>query len=298
MRIIGGKFRGRTLVPFKGRDIRPTSDRVKESLFNILAPEISGANVLDLFCGTGSVGLEAISRGADMVVFNDLSRDSLEVLKKNLGLLRASAKVYNLDFRALLQRLDVTFDIVFIDPPYRSGFAAEALELVAARGLLNTGGVAVVETDRPLEAAPASLVRYDERRYGGSQYGIQDIRPPGRIPWVGYAHTQGIHAAVHVEHAVMILHLKSIFSGSNARKGNLTAVSVIYPPFSGFPETVIIGVVVLAGGHVPQARTFFVFAIHALRASCVFSQVWARFAVIVFNHVTGLTSCSTGFTAH
>ena len=168
MRIIGGKFRGRTLVPFKGRDIRPTSDRVKESLFNILAPEISGANVLDLFCGTGSVGLEAISRGADMVVFNDLSRDSLEVLKKNLGLLRASAKVYNLDFRALLQRLDVTFDIVFIDPPYRSGFAAEALELVAARRLLNTGGVAVVETDRPPEAAPASLVRYDERRYGGT----------------------------------------------------------------------------------------------------------------------------------
>ena len=72
MRIIGGKFRGRTLVPFKGRDIRPTSDRVKESLFNILAPEISGANVLDLFCGTGSVGLEAISRGADAYLVTSL----------------------------------------------------------------------------------------------------------------------------------------------------------------------------------------------------------------------------------
>ena len=107
MRIIGGKYRGRTLVPFKGRDIRPTSDRVKESLFNILAPEISGANVLDLFCGTGSVGLEAISRGADLVVFNDVSADSLGVLRKNLELLHAQAKVYNLDFRALLPRLDV-----------------------------------------------------------------------------------------------------------------------------------------------------------------------------------------------
>ena len=168
MRIIGGKYRGRTLVPFKGRDIRPTSDRVKESLFNILAPEISGANVLDLFCGTGSVGLEAISRGADLVVFNDVSADSLGVLRKNLELLHAQAKVYNLDFRSLLPRLDVTFDIVFIDPPYKSGFAAEALELVAAHSLVNTGGVAVVESDRPFEAAPASLVRYDERRYGGT----------------------------------------------------------------------------------------------------------------------------------
>lgn len=83
MRIIGGKYRGRVLTGFKGWDIRPTSDRVKESLFNILAPEISGANVLDLFCGSGSVGLEAISRGADLVVFNDASKDSLAVLKKN-----------------------------------------------------------------------------------------------------------------------------------------------------------------------------------------------------------------------
>ena len=123
---------------FKGKEVRPTSDRAKESLFNILAPEISGANVLDLFCGSGSIGLEAISRGADFVVFNDISEDSLAILRKNLALLRVDAKVYNLDYKALLDRLDVTFDIIYIDPPYKSGYGEDALKRVAQHKLLNT----------------------------------------------------------------------------------------------------------------------------------------------------------------
>lgn len=166
MRIIGGKYRGRVLTSFKGKDIRPTSDRAKESLFNILAPEISGANVLDLFCGSGSIGLEALSRGADMVVFNDVSRESLEVLKKNLAMLNVTAKVYNLDYKALLNGLDITFDVIYIDPPYKSGYGREALELIAQRKLLNTGGVAVLESDKPFEGDIPALVRYDERKYG------------------------------------------------------------------------------------------------------------------------------------
>ncbi len=168
MRIIGGKYRGRTLVPFKGEDVRPTADRTKEALFNILAPEISGANMLDLFCGSGSVGLEAISRGADLVVFNDASRDSLAILEKNLALIREkeSAKIYNLDYRALLQRLDITFDIIFLDPPYKSDAGEDALRLIAERKLLNTGGIAVLESDRPFEGEIPQLVKYDERRYG------------------------------------------------------------------------------------------------------------------------------------
>lgn len=166
MRIIGGKYRGRTLSPFKGRDVRPTSDRAKESLFNILAPEISGANVLDLFCGTGGIGLEALSRGADLVVFNDVSKDSLELLRKNLALLKADAKIYNLDYRILLDRLDVKFDIIYVDPPYKSGFGADALRLIAQKELLNTGGIAVLESDKPFEGEVDKLVRYDERKYG------------------------------------------------------------------------------------------------------------------------------------
>ncbi len=148
-------------------DIRPTADRVKESLFNILAPEINGANVLDLFCGSGNVGLEALSRGADMVVFNDLSKESLAVLKKNCESLRLSPQVYNLDFRELLGMLDVTFDIIFIDPPYKSGYGKEALELIARHKLLNTGGVAVFESDKPFEG-DVGLTKYDERKYGAT----------------------------------------------------------------------------------------------------------------------------------
>ena len=166
MRIIGGKYRGRVLAGFKGQSIRPTADRVKESLFNILAPEISGANVLDLFCGSGGVGLEAISRGADLVVFNDASKDSLAVLKKNLALIGANAPVYNLDFKAFLERIDITFDIIYIDPPYKSGAGEEALSLIAKRQLLNTGGVAVLESDKPFSGAVEKLVKYDERKYG------------------------------------------------------------------------------------------------------------------------------------
>lgn len=146
--------------------MRPTSDRAKESLFNILAPEISGANVLDLFCGTGGIGLEALSRGADLVVFNDISQESLDILRRNLALLRADARIYNLDYRTLLERTELKFDIIYIDPPYKTSFGADALRLIAERELLNTGGVAVFESDKPFEGEVAGLVRYDERKYG------------------------------------------------------------------------------------------------------------------------------------
>lgn len=84
MRIIGGKHRGRILAEFKGEEIRPTADRVKESLFNVLSREIAGARVLDLFCGSGALGLECLSRGAEEAVFNDCSKDSVAVLKANI----------------------------------------------------------------------------------------------------------------------------------------------------------------------------------------------------------------------
>ncbi len=166
MRIVGGKHRGRTLAGFKGKDVRPTSDRAKEALFNILSPEINGANMLDLFCGSGSVGLEAISRGADLVVFNDISKDSLAILKKNLAILKESAKVYNLDYKVLLAQLDITFDVIFLDPPYRSDAGTEALKIISERKLLNTGGIAVLESDKPFEGEVPDLVKYDERKYG------------------------------------------------------------------------------------------------------------------------------------
>ncbi|MDE7163549.1 MAG: 16S rRNA (guanine(966)-N(2))-methyltransferase RsmD [Clostridia bacterium] len=168
MRIIGGKHRGRKLAEFPGDDIRPTSDRVKESLFNILSAKVAGASVLDLFCGSGSLGLECISRGASSVHFNDISKDSLAVLKKNLACVKeeGAATVTNSDYLACLNRTVFKYDLIFIDPPYRFEYGAPALEVIAKRNLLSDGGVAVYERDRAFAGHIEGLELYDERKYG------------------------------------------------------------------------------------------------------------------------------------
>lgn len=170
MRIIGGQFKGRNLASFAGQDIRPTGDRVKESLFNILSMRLYGARVLDLFCGSGALGLECLSRGAAEVVFNDAAKDSLQVLKKNLNLVKAderSYRVYNLDYIQCLNLQRGAFDIVFIDPPYRMEYGTPAMKKIVERELLAEGGIIVYERDRQfVSPAPAGLEITDERRYG------------------------------------------------------------------------------------------------------------------------------------
>ncbi len=171
MRIIGGEFRSRVLAEFPGEDVRPTSDRVKESLFNILSLRLRGARVLDLFAGSGALGLESLSRGAGEVVFNDYAKDSLAILKKNLATLKIpvngeKAKLSQSDYSLYLGQARGQFDIIFIDPPYRFDYGVKALRLIAERGLLSKDGVAVYERDRPFEGEIDGLERYDERKYG------------------------------------------------------------------------------------------------------------------------------------
>lgn len=170
MRIIGGKYRSRVLAEFPGTDVRPTGDRVKESLFNILSLKIGGARVLDLFCGSGALGLECLSRGAKEAVFNDFSSESIRLLEKNmkaLGVVKgAEGKVYTLDFSVCLDGLKGGFDLIFLDPPYRFEYGVPALEKIAQRGLLNESGIAVYERDKPFEERIEGLEKYDERRYG------------------------------------------------------------------------------------------------------------------------------------
>ena len=165
MRIIAGKYRGRTLAEFRGNDIRPTSDRVKESLFQILSARLMGARVLDLFAGSGALGIEALSRGAAEAVFNDFSRESIAVLKKNLAAVREEAKVYALDFRACLKTVTGKFGLIFADPPYRECFTEEILELIVVRGLLEEGGLVILESERE-ECIPAGWAISDKRNYG------------------------------------------------------------------------------------------------------------------------------------
>ena len=136
MRVISGAFRGLKLNTFKGDAIRPTADRIKESLFNILSTRIAGARVLDLFAGSGSLGIECLSRGAAHVDFNDASPQSVRLLRSNLSKLKGelSFSVTAGDYSSLLMRACTPYDVIFIDPPYaRQGGAADDSFALAAR---------------------------------------------------------------------------------------------------------------------------------------------------------------------
>lgn len=168
MRIIGGEHRSRILAEIAGDNVRPTSDRAREALFNILGVSVRGARVLDLFAGSGALGLESLSRGAKEATFNDLSGESVAIVKKNVAALKVGdrASVYHSDFKAFLDTVKSSFDLIFIDPPYRFDYGEIALQTIAKRGLLSENGIAVYERDRPFDGAIAGLERYDERKYG------------------------------------------------------------------------------------------------------------------------------------
>ena len=166
MRVIAGKYRGITLMDFDGYDIRPTADRTKESLFNILQFKISGKSFLDLFCGTGGVGIEALSRGASRVVFTDESKKSVEITKKNLLKVKENAPVFLTDANSFLSRVTEKFDYIFIDPPYKSEVGERALEIIFERDLLTENGLVIFEKDMPLTVLPKNAKISDTRKYG------------------------------------------------------------------------------------------------------------------------------------
>ena len=169
MRVIGGNYRSRVLAEFAGKDVRPTSDRAKEALFNILALRLQGARVLDLFAGSGSLGIESLSRGAKEAVFNDGAKDSVAIVKKNLAALQIPSeqfRICNYDYAVCLDCMQGQFDLILIDPPYQMPYGVTALEKIAKRGLLSENGVAVYERDRAFEGEIDGLEKYDERKYG------------------------------------------------------------------------------------------------------------------------------------
>jgi 16S rRNA (guanine966-N2)-methyltransferase len=165
MRIVAGEWGGRRLVAPRGRATRPTSDRVREALFSILGP-LDGERVLDLFAGSGALGLEALSRGAAHATFVEHDRAALRALRDNVADLGADADVVAGDARAFLraaQERGAQYDLVFLDPPYRA--AAGLAQELSLAPVLADGGRVVGESDRrtPLDL-PLSLT--DERRYG------------------------------------------------------------------------------------------------------------------------------------
>ena len=175
MRIVGGRFRGRALAAPTGLLTRPTSDRVRELLFNILAHgieglEIEGARVLDLFAGTGALGIEALSRGAAYCLFVEDNADARGIIRENieaLGLTGAS-KVWRRDATKLGTAAPMQpFQLLFADPPYGKGLGELALKAVADGGWLSAGAVCVLEERADIEPAiPAAFAPLDRRVYG------------------------------------------------------------------------------------------------------------------------------------
>lgn len=169
LRIIAGSARGRKLISPEGKHVRPTLDRVRESVFNMLTAYLAEASVLDLFAGSGALGIEALSRGAAHAVFVDQSKASLEVVKQNLTLthFEPSAEVIYSDFSAYLRQCSTQFDLIFLDPPYAAGFLESALDIIHQRKLLAENGLIVCELDSTDEiVCPEAYELYRNRKYG------------------------------------------------------------------------------------------------------------------------------------
>ena len=164
VRVITGSQRGRRLFTLEGNDVRPTTDKVKESIFNIIQFDVPGAKVIDLFAGSGQLGIEALSRGADSCVFVDASSKSISVVEENLKItnFREKAKTVRSDALGYLDRVIEKYDIALLDPPYKAGLMEDAIERIAPH--INENGVIVCETGSE-EFLPENIEGFTSKRY-------------------------------------------------------------------------------------------------------------------------------------
>ncbi len=188
MRVVAGRWRGRTLRAPRGVAVRPTTDRVRESIFAILGERVVGTMVLDLFSGTGAMTIEALSRGASGAVAVESSPPAAAVLKANLASVGASSAVcLSMDYRKALRRLadrGETFALAFLDPPYGKGLIDEAADALERSGVLAAGAVVVAESAArdPKEKVPPAWVQESERRYGDTRVSFYEVRPGPERP--------------------------------------------------------------------------------------------------------------------
>lgn len=175
MRVISGIARGTKLNSIESAETRPTLDRVKEALFNIIQNKIEDSMVLDLFAGSGAIGIEFISRGSKKVYFCEKSHNAANMIKRNLNKTKFENKseVFEEDYKKCLAKLAInkkSFDIIYIDPPYKENLAGKAVEQIISLDLLNKNGTIIIETDekdRDLEEMKKIQVEvYDLRKYG------------------------------------------------------------------------------------------------------------------------------------
>ena len=172
MRVIGGISRGTKIDTIESANTRPTLDRVRESLFNIIQNEVREKTVLDLFAGSGALGIEALSRGANKAIFCDNNNDAIKIIKSNLEKTKLydKAQIYNCDFKKCISRINENIDLVFLDPPYKENFAIIAIENIENNNYF-TNSLIIIETDEPerieKEINIKSQMRIiDKRKYG------------------------------------------------------------------------------------------------------------------------------------
>ena len=169
MRIIAGSRRGHKLFDFEGMDIRPTTDRVRESMFNLIMPFIADAKVLDLFGGSGALSLEALSRGAKSAVICDSSSASCELIKKNISALKFDSEAFTVQMTAQQYVLGAkeSFDLIFLDPPYNKGFIEPIITALTENNVIAPGGIVVLESDNTDEHGKFERLEIlKQRKYG------------------------------------------------------------------------------------------------------------------------------------
>ena len=191
MRIISGSLKGRKLATPKGHTLRPTSDRVKESMFNILGKEVEGKIVLDLFAGTGNLGIEALSRGARRIIFIENSREAFKLIEKNLlscGMKdRSEILLKDVDGAIdMLKRKGETFDLIFMDPPYEKGLIQRTVRKLKTEKICHEDSILVIEHNRrePLPDTSEEWNLIDQRRMGDTVISL--LTPCHQSPLVGH----------------------------------------------------------------------------------------------------------------
>jgi 16S rRNA (guanine(966)-N(2))-methyltransferase RsmD len=179
LRVISGSAKGHGLKTIKGDATRPTSDKVKGAVYNIIAAHIDGSAVLDMFAGTGSMGIEALSRGASSAVFFDKSMQCCRIIKENLEHTKLTEKalVFNMDYASGINKMQLEgrkFDIIIMDPPYNKNFIQEALKLLTKNDIIVDDGIIIAEHS-VLDKLPEScgkLKIIDTRKYGDTMITI------------------------------------------------------------------------------------------------------------------------------
>jgi len=175
MRIIAGRMKGTKLFTLDGINTRPTLDRVKEPLFSIINFKLEDSIVLDLFSGSGALGLESISRGAKKAYLCDNSYDAIRIINQNIEKTRAKdqVQIFSKNFEKVLEECSskgIKFDVIFLDPPYKTDYAERATQIIVEKNLLNDNGIIIIETDSKEKVIEKiqdiDITMYDERKYG------------------------------------------------------------------------------------------------------------------------------------